>query len=192
MARIFLACVALFLTTLPTHAQSDRGTRIAKRQEMVSEQRVALVIGNGGYAFSPLRNPANDAKAMAAALRDCRFSVIEKIDCNRREMRRAIREFGNQIKAGGAGLFYYAGHGFQVKGTNYLVPVGADVQAEDEVSDECVSAASVLRKMDSAGNRLNIVILDACRNNPFARSFRAGTCILKERVDLGSDLAEGR
>ncbi len=171
-----LAVQALVLSAyVPTHAQPDRGTRIAKRQEMSSEKRVALVIGNGGYASSPLRNPANDARAMAAALRSCGFDVSEEIDCSRREMLAAIRAFGRQLGQGGVGLFYYAGHGLQVKGQNYLVPVDAEVRFEDEVADWCVEASSVLRKMESAGNRVNIVVMDACRNNPFARSFRSAT-----------------
>ncbi len=88
-------------------------------------------------------------------------------------MRQAIRKFGHKIKSGGVGLFYYAGHGMQVNGTNYLIPVGADIQTEEEVVDEAVDASLILRKMHAAGNPLNIVILDACRDNPFARSFRS-------------------
>jgi len=142
---------------------------------MESEQRVALVIGNGAYEDAPLKNPVNDARTMSQALRDCGFQVIEKINVNRREMRQALREFESQIKQGGIGLFYFAGHGMQVRGRNFLIPVGADVQAENEVEDESIDASLVLRKMEDAGNRLNIVILDACRNNPFARSFRSST-----------------
>jgi len=142
---------------------------------MVSEQRVALVIGNADYASGPLRNPVNDARAMANALRGCRFDVIEKLNVDRRETRRSIRDFAKRIKAGGVGLFYYAGHGVQVNGENYLVPIGAEMRSEDEVDDDCVRASFVLEKMEDADNRVNIVILDACRNNPYARSFRSGT-----------------
>jgi uncharacterized caspase-like protein len=105
---------------------------------MVSEQRVALVIGNAAYASGPLRNPVNDARAMATALRGCRFEVIEKLNVNGRETRRAIRAFADRIKAGGVGLFCYAGHGLQVNGENYLVPIGAEMWYEDEVDDGCV------------------------------------------------------
>jgi len=137
------------------------------------EQRVALVIGNGAYKDSPLRNPPNDARAIAQALRGCGFQVIEKINSDQQEMEKAIREFGIQIQKGGVGLFYYAGHGIQLQGTNYLIPVGAVVNAEHEVKYEAVDAGRVLSEMEAAGNRVNIVILDACRNNPFTRSFRS-------------------
>jgi hypothetical protein len=88
---------------------------------------------------------------------------------------KTIREFGNKLKdSGGVGLFYYAGHGMQVKGRNYLIPVDADIQNEDEIAFNALDANIVLEKIDTANNRLNLVILDACRNNPFARSFRSG------------------
>ena len=144
------------------------------------EQRVALVIGNGAYQDSPLRNPPNDARAIAQALRGCGFQVIEKINSDERGMIEAIRTFGQKIRGGGVGLFYYAGHGMQVGGTNYLVPVGTDVKKESDVEFECVDANRVLREMEDAGNALNIIILDACRNNPFARSFRSNDRGLKK------------
>jgi len=154
------------------------------------EQRIALVIGNGSYKSSLLANPVNDANDMADALERCNFTVMKKINANRREMRRAIRKFGHEIKSGVVGLFYYAGHGIQVKGENYLVPIGAEVYSEDEVEDECLKVSSVLRKMETAGNRLNIIILDACRDNPFGRSFRSGNQgLAKMDAPTGSILA---
>ncbi|TES90079.1 MAG: hypothetical protein E3J94_05540 [Desulfobacteraceae bacterium] len=154
------------------------------------EQRIALVIGNGSYKSSPLANPVNDANDMADALERCNFTVMKKINATRREMRRAIRKFGHEIKSGVVGLFYYAGHGIQVKGENYLVPIGAEVYSEDEVEDECLKVSSVLRKMETAGNRLNIIILDACRDNPFGRSFRSGNRgLAKMDAPTGSILA---
>jgi|GEM_PF-1478384 len=143
--------------------------------EAAAKNRVALVIGNSEYASSPLKNPANDAKDMATALRNLGFDVIEKQNLSRRGMRQAMRAFGKKLTKEDVGLFYFAGHGMQVEGRNYLMPVDADVQSEDEVQDEGIDANSVLRKMKGAGNSLNIVILDACRNNPFSRSFRSGT-----------------
>ncbi len=136
-------------------------------------RRVALVIGNGAYQnVAPLQNPVNDARDMAQALTDLDFDVTLGINQTRRQMRRALRTFGQKLKKGGVGLFYYAGHGIQVKGKNYLLPVGADILYEDEVSDTAVEADLVLRKMQSANNGMNFVILDACRNNPFARKWR--------------------
>ena len=135
--------------------------------------RTALVIGNGAYKMSALRNPVNDAHLMRDVLKKCDFSVTLVTDANRKQMRKEIRKFGEKIKKGGTGLFYYAGHGIQVKGENYLVPVQSEVYSEAEVADECLLVSSVLRQMESAGNDLNIIILDACRNNPFERSFRS-------------------
>jgi len=136
------------------------------------ENRVALVIGNAAYKDAPLKNPVNDARAMANAIKACGFTVTRLENATRVQMREAIRTFGSQIGQGGIGLFYYAGHGMQVKGRNYLIPVGADIAQEDEVESEAVEVDAVLAKMETARNRLNIVILDACRNNPFGRSFR--------------------
>ncbi len=154
------------------------------------ERRTALVVGNGGYANAPLRNAVNDARAVGQALEATGFAVDLLLDADRRQLRQAIRAFGQQLRDGGVGLFYYAGHGIQVGGLNYLVPVGSDVAHEDEVADECVLVSSVMRKMESADNRVNIAILDACRNNPFARSFRSGSSGLA-RMDaaVGSILA---
>lgn len=137
-----------------------------------AEPRTALVIGNGAYREAPLKNPANDARDMAAKLRELGFQVIERLDADRQTLRQALREFEQRLRQQrGVGLFYYAGHGIQLKGQNYLIPVGVDIRQEFEVPDEAVDADAVLRAMESAGNELNIVILDACRNNPFTRGF---------------------
>ncbi len=138
-----------------------------------AERRVALVIGNGAYKAGPLKNPANDARDMAAALRGAGFEVILRENAGLRQMNEAIDQFWNSLKRGGVGLFFFAGHGVQVAGENYLVPVDARIAMEKDVQYECVNAGKVLGRMEDAGNGLNIVILDACRNNPFARSFRS-------------------
>jgi hypothetical protein len=137
------------------------------------EKRTALVLGNGAYPSSPLRNPVRDARGMAAALRGHGFEVTLLEDAGQKETRRAINELGKKLREGGVGLFYYAGHGLQVGGRNYLVPVDAAIQDENEVEIEAVDVAGVLSRMDAARNRLNLVILDACRDNPYARSFRS-------------------
>jgi formylglycine-generating enzyme required for sulfatase activity len=139
------------------------------------EKRVALVIGNGAYDSSPLRNPPNDARAMAQALRGLSFEVIEKVDLDDKKMRKVIDEFGEKIRNGGVGLFYYSGHGVQANGRNYMIPVHAAINGEGDVEYESVEIGRVLGKMADARNRMNIVILDACRNNPYERSFRNAT-----------------
>src|SRR5262245_23494927 len=145
----------------------------AQALAQTAESRVALVVGNGNYAAQPLRNPTNDAKAMASALRAVGFDVTELLDADQNTMKRAIEDFGRKLQqGGGVGLFFFAGHGIQVNGRNYLIPIGANIQSEGDVDIESVDMARVLAKMDSARTRINLVILDACRNNPFSRSYR--------------------
>jgi hypothetical protein len=143
--------------------------------QAATEQRIALVIGNGAYDFSPLRNPVNDAADMAASLKHYGFSVVLRQNAGHQEMEEAIREFGDQLKKGGVGLFYYAGHGVQIGGRNYLLPVGAKINKEIDIKFQAVDTELVLAEMSNAGNPLNIVILDACRDNPFGRSFRTAS-----------------
>ena len=138
------------------------------------EPRVALVIGNAAYPMSPLANAANDAAAIAAALKENGFQVTHRENVGRKEMHVLLRKFGEKLQKGGVGLFFFAGHGMQIKGRNFLIPVDGDIKREDEVEYNALDANAVLSKMESAKNRMNIVILDACRNNPFARSFRSG------------------
>jgi uncharacterized caspase-like protein len=138
-----------------------------------TESRLALVIGNDAYNDSPLLNPVNDAKAVSAALRSAGFEVIERHNQGAVEMRRAIREFGERLRGKGVGLFYFAGHGVQVNGRNFLVPARADIKYEDEIEDQSVDVALVLNKLESAKARVSLVILDACRNNPFVRGSRS-------------------
>jgi len=138
-----------------------------------AEKRVALVIGNGAYATAPLINPPNDARAISAALKEMGFDVIARTNLTMRDMKVAIRDFGDRIQNGGVGLFYFAGHGIQANGKNYLIPVDAQIQKEVDVDIEGIDLGSVMMQMEGARNRLNIVILDACRNNPFARSWRS-------------------
>jgi uncharacterized caspase-like protein len=142
-----------------------------------NEKKIALIIGNGDYKNGPLRNAVNDAYDMAATLGVKGFRVIMKLNATRVEMREAIREFNREMKSGGVGLFYYSGHGLQVDGINYLVPIDADIEIKAEVPEECVSANSVVKVMEDSKNRINVIILDACRNNPyrsFARSDEKG------------------
>jgi formylglycine-generating enzyme required for sulfatase activity len=138
------------------------------------ERRVALVIGNAAYQYTaPLTNPLNDAKDMARVLKDLQFQVILQTNATLDTMADAVFTFGEQLKGGGVGLFYYAGHGLQVKGENYLIPVDANIRREDDIKRKTINAGDILDKMDEAKSHLNLVFLDACRNNPFPRSVRA-------------------
>jgi lipoprotein NlpI len=146
----------------------------------VAEPRIALVIGNSNYGgeLGQLPNPANDARLMAKTLKAIGFTVIEAENADQPQMKRVIQDFGGKLaeSGGGAtGLFFYAGHGLQVGGTNYLIPVRANIENERDVDIEAVAVDVVMKQMGFAGSAVNIVILDACRNNPLSRGFRAVT-----------------
>ncbi|MBX2836189.1 MAG: SUMF1/EgtB/PvdO family nonheme iron enzyme [Gammaproteobacteria bacterium] len=149
---------------------------IATNTAWAEEKRLALVIGNSDYTNAPLVNPINDAQDMASTLEGLGFDVILETNADRRSMGRAIRTFGKRLKQDkGVGLFYYAGHGVQVDNRNFLIPVDAPVEEADEIPYESVDVGSVLAKMESAGNSLNVLILDACRNNPFPSDTRTAS-----------------
>ncbi len=154
-----------------------------------ASERVALVVGNGGYGrISKLDNPVNDATLMARTLEGLGFDVSLVIDADREAMNRAIKAFGRRLARGrdeAVGLFYYAGHGVEAGGSNYLIPLNAEIGSETELKSDAVPAEWILSWMEEAGNRLNMVILDACRNNPYGDTFRSGSRGLG-RVDAPS------
>lgn len=162
-----------FFATISVFPQQ---TRELKQERAGNTKRTALVLGNANYTVATkLSNPVNDAEDLAKALRALRFEVITGTDLTLREMRAKVREFGDALQTrGGTGLFYYAGHGVQVNGNNYLIPVDGDIPREDEIDDLALNLDVVFGKMATAKNDFNIVILDACRNNPFATSWKRG------------------
>ena len=142
--------------------------------------RVALIVGNSAYdaRFGSLANPVRDAAAMGAALRASGFDVEVVQNADQKEMKRALQRFGQRLARAGrqaTGLFFYAGHGVQSAGANYLVPINAAIENEGDVDLEAVAAEAVLRQMEAAGISTSIVILDACRNMPLARASRDGS-----------------
>ncbi len=138
-----------------------------------TEKRLALVIGNSEYQHTtPLPNPQNDAADMKTALESLGFEVIYGVNQTKEQMKGLIRSYGDKLfKQGGVGLVFYAGHGVAAGGENFLVPVDAEIPREDEIEGATIPLSFLLGKIDVAKNSLNIVILDACRNNPFARSW---------------------
>jgi uncharacterized caspase-like protein len=144
----------------------------------LAEKRVALVIGNSAYKnVAPLDNPKNDAKLMASSLRELGFTLVggsPQIDLDKPGFDDLLQKFGNELVGADVALFYYAGHGIQVRGSNYLVPVSANPAREADVLFQMIDTSLVLAAMEGSGTRLNLVILDACRNNPFGgRGLRA-------------------
>ena len=173
--RILLALAFAFLLLAFPAFANERGVK--RVETYATADRHALVIGNSAYTqTSPLRNPVNDAKSMTSSLQALGFTVTTLTDSNQRAMDQAIRKFGKTLRnQGGVGLFYYAGHGMQVDGENFLLPVDIDPSTEADVHYDAVPVGKLLGQMEAAGNGMNIVILDACRNNPFARSFRSAS-----------------
>jgi uncharacterized caspase-like protein len=136
------------------------------------ELRQALVIGNAAYTDPEpaLRNSVNDAREVAQALRELGFTVRLVSDANHAVMRSAVREFEDGLRRHkGVGFFYFAGHGINVDGHNYLIPVGARLMSEDEALERAIDANQLVQRMRDTGARLNIVVLDACRDNPLTR-----------------------
>ena len=143
-----------------------------------AEKRIALVVGNSAYQnITRLDNPRNDAVLMGDTLTSLGFTLIggrAQLDLDKSALDTAVQNFGRQVQGADVALFYYAGHGVQVNGANYLVPVGANPTREADVDFQMVDINLVLRQMQGSGTRLNVVILDACRNNPFgARGLRS-------------------
>jgi hypothetical protein len=131
--------------------------------------RRALVIGNSSYGFGPLKNPANDAKAIGDALRTSGFEVNVGLDLSRQQMLEAIRAYGESLnRAKAIGIFYFAGHGVQLAWRNYLLPIDAEIRRVEDIAAKCVDVNAVIERIAKAANPMNVVILDACRENPFA------------------------
>ena len=164
---------ALLLPSAASAAEPKRNLAVAKTAAPATEARVALVIGNSSYRSAPLANPVNDARAISAKLKTLGFEVIERRNLTQKQVGSVLREFRSRLKPGGVALFFYAGHGLQVKGVNYFPVVDADIASEEDVPTQSLDANKVLELMDEAKTRLNLVFLDACRNNPYARSFRS-------------------
>ena len=138
----------------------------------VAADRVALLIGNNQYATQPLRNAVNDAKDLGEALKELGFKVIVRENTTRKDMIDAIKEFGAALDGASTALFFYAGHAMQFKDRNYLIPIDAAMGSEEDVTFASLEVGQVFDRMDRARTRFNFVVLDACRDNPFASSFK--------------------
>ena len=165
-------------------SELEEQLRIAQQSKPVAQstpslipisKRVALVVGNSTYKIRPLRNSRNDADDMSRTLRSSGFEVIDIRDASLQQMRAGIRQFGDRLINNDVGLVYYSGHGIEIKGKNYFIPVNADIQREDEVADQSLDVSLILEKMSTAGKGVNILIVDACRDDPFGRSFRSSS-----------------
>ena len=168
------ALAALLLALGSAHLCAQPRNLVAGRVDArASDKRVALVIGNSDYKASPLRNPVNDAKDMSAKLRDLGFEVIERTNLGARQIGATLREFRSKLAPGAVALVFYAGHGLQVRGENYLPAVDSEIGGEEDLPNQSLAVRQIMDILDDVKTRLNLVFLDACRNNPYARSFRS-------------------
>lgn len=160
-----------------TAAITDTQSTKTSDKTKIKEKRVALVVGNSEYHDNSMKlaNPSNDAKDIAARLSKLGFTVVRSLNQTKQGMDKAIQTFSSRAKGADVALFFYAGHGIQYQGDNYLVPVDAQLPSEEYVKYNCTNANIVLDVMESLGCSMKIVILDACRNNPFARSWYRST-----------------
>ena len=188
----------LMLFVLSVQANTPRGLQLKKMKE---EQRVALVIGNTNYKnLAHLNNPINDARLMKNVLKQRGFEVIYKENATKRDMKKLLKKFSHKLSRGGIGLYYFAGHGVNVDGKNYLVGTNSVMDDKDEVEFETLALNLVTKKMKNAGNRLNIIILDACRNDPFSRGGGGGLApvsnakgiFIAYATEAGSVASDGR
>jgi len=169
MVRLFFL---IFMLTISMYANNSRALQMMK-----TEQRVALVIGNNIYKsdrLSKLKNPINDAQAMKNKLKSLGFKVFYGENLTVRDMDKKLRTFSSKLKAGGVGLFFFAGHGVESRGENFLMGKDSNLIDKDDIAYESLELNKVIDKMKNSGNRLNIVLLDACRNDPFSRSGGGG------------------
>jgi uncharacterized caspase-like protein len=166
-AAFALLSLLSLLNAMPAHA-AERTRGLA-----VTEERIALVIGNAAYRVDALDNPVNDARLVAQSLQQAGFEVSLRENLDRLALISALREFGNRLGENTIAVLYYAGHGLQLRDHNYMIPVDAEIHSEDEIPIAGLDLGFILGRMSTARSRINIVILDACRNNPFVG--RSGT-----------------
>jgi hypothetical protein len=194
ISSLFYLCAALCLLAIPPiqaeeNSATDNSESRALRpvNKTLNEHRVALVIGNSSYSNSPLKNPVNDAMDVAKKLRGLGFEVIERTNFKARQIGAMLREFRSKLTPGAVAVVFYAGHGLQIKGENYLPAVDAEIESEEDAPNQSLAVRQVMDVLDESKTRLNLVFLDACRNNPYARSFRsAGSGLARVSAPSGT------
>ena len=168
-------------------ASAQRNLAVDRTAAPANDKRVALVIGNSTYRGSPLKNPVNDARDMANSLRGFGFEVIERTNLTTRQVGQTLREFRSKLTPGSVAVVFYAGHGVQIKGENYLPTVDAEINGEEDIPLQSLSTRQIMDVLADSRSRMNLVFLDACRDNPYSRSFRsASRGIAKENAPSGT------
>jgi uncharacterized caspase-like protein len=188
---IFLL-IGILNFTACANETSSRGVKLRDRYKN-SEQRVALVIGNNNYrgVLSKLSNPINDARAIKSILEQRGFKVFYSQDVTKRSMADSLSSFYRTLSRGGVGMFYFSGHGIEVDGQNYLIPVDAKIEAKSDTEFEAIALNKITKRLQDIGNRLNIIILDACRNDPFSRGVGTGGLAKVEPIGMFVSFSTG-
>jgi len=182
VVRAAVAALAALLAPM-AQAQAMRGV------SLVEEQRIALVIGNAAYKHNPLDNPVNDARLIAGTLQKAGFTVTLKENLDRQGMFAAMRQFGDQLTENTVAVLFYAGHGMQLRDRNFMIPVDAEFRREEDIMIHGVDLGFVLDSMSKAKSRVNVVILDACRDNPFPGRSTAAQGLAQMDAPIGTFLA---
>ena len=170
MKKIFAVLLFLLMSAGVFAQRNSASQNVSAPQNISAPQKYALVIGNAAYTgLASLKNPVNDANDIAAALQDLGFTVDKVLDGGLDDMERAVQRLKNRLSVSKNtyGFFFYAGHGVQSGGLNYLIPVGANILNENSLRERAVSVQWALAELNDAGNELNVIVLDACRDNPF-------------------------
>ena len=167
-------CAAALLACAGAHGRAATLPGAQAAPAVADERQVALVIGNAAYRVGALKNPVNDAQAVAGALRGLGFEVALRENTSLRDMIEAFRQFSLSARTARVRVVFYAGHGVQVKGRNYLLPVDTEIRGEDEVPAKSADLNELLERLGGMQQGINIVILDACRNNPFSGAVVVG------------------
>lgn len=194
--KVLLISILLVITCQATpnidNINDSRGLQVKKTQKN-KEQRVALIIGNNEYRgrLSKLDNPINDARAIREILEKRGFQVIYVEDGSKKSMKTSLNKFYKEIKNGGVGMFYFSGHGIEVEGQNYLIPIDAKIEAKSDTEYEAIALDKITKRMQNIGNRLNIVVLDACRNDPFNRAVGTGGLAKVEPIGMFVSFSTG-
>lgn len=182
-----LALLALSIFISSQALARDKHSQAPTRSDA---RGVALVVGNARYPTVPLRNPVNDAVAIGESLQGMGYVTQVVTDTPYHKLKKSIAAFSRRLRGADIGVFYYSGHGIQYKGKNYIIPVNAQIESEGDIPVEGVSMNYVFSKMAAAKTRVNIIILDACRNNPFARSWSStGTGLAVMNAPAGTLIA---
>lgn len=200
---LFMSILLLIGSNATPNVEQSRGLDVETiAQETKIEQRVALVVGNNDYTgrLSKLSNSINDARTIRDILKERGFQVIYVEDSSKKSMKQNLDKFYAEIQQGGVGMFYFSGHGIEVEGQNYLIPTDAKIDAKSDTEYEAVALTKITKRMQNAGNRLNIVVLDACRNDPFSRGVGTGGLAKIEPIGMfvsystgaGSVASDGR